>query len=247
MIISAGGEVGDQRPRVGPVVGRRRAPPRRLVGAHDDPVGVQEVVDRAALAQELRIRGVGDAGQAALVERAPQPGARAGRDRGLHDQHGVGRAGWDRLEHRLDAAQIGVAGRARRRVHAHERDVRALEEQLRGRRREPQPLTRTGQRLPHTRLVDRRLPQPRKLGLIDIETRDVEARLRRARGSHKTDVPHADHAEPITAHAVRPFSSTGHQRCTKSGCAARDREPPVISHGRPAARRSWRATSNASL
>ncbi len=97
-----GGHVGDQLGAAERAVERRDAlPDAGLVGAHDDAIGVLEVVDRAALAQELRVRRVGHAVQAALVERAPQAGARAGRHRRLHHEHGVARAGRDRADHRL--------------------------------------------------------------------------------------------------------------------------------------------------
>ena len=95
---------------------------------YDHAVGVLEVGDRAALAQELGIRGVGDAGQPPSVERAPEARSGAGRDGRLHDEHRVGRAGGNRADDGLDTAQIGVTGCARRSVDAHEGDEGALEQ-----------------------------------------------------------------------------------------------------------------------
>ena len=87
-----GGHVRDQLGAAEPAVERRDAlTDGRIVGTHDHPVGMQEVLDRAALAEELGIRGIGDAVQAALVERAAQPRTGPGRHRRLHDHHGIRR------------------------------------------------------------------------------------------------------------------------------------------------------------
>ena len=80
----------------------------------DDPVGLHEVGDRAALREELRVRDVADVREAARVERGAHVLARADRHRALHHD--------DRLpvEHRelVDDGPDGARGRRRRSTSA---------------------------------------------------------------------------------------------------------------------------------
>jgi hypothetical protein len=139
------------------------------------------------------------------VERAPKARAGAGRHGRLHDEHRVGRACGNRLEHGLDAAQIGVSRCARRRVDAHERDLGLLEELGRG-RRERQPLAIVGEQLLDAGLVDGSVTgsQALELRLVDVEADELVPRLGEARRRHESDVAHADDAQPFRRHVLRP-------------------------------------------
>ncbi len=91
-----------------------------LQAADDDPVGLHEVGDRAALAKELRIRDVADVLQAARGHVGPQPLAGAHGHRALHHQHDPLVELRDAVDHAVDARQVGVAGVRGRRVDADE-------------------------------------------------------------------------------------------------------------------------------
>ena len=91
------------------------------VGADHHPVGVQEVLHRRALLQELRARDVGEVG----VVAADRP-AGARRDGALHDQRVLAVAR-ELRDHRLDPREVRVARVGRRSVHAAEEQPRGLE------------------------------------------------------------------------------------------------------------------------
>ena len=96
------------------------------VVADDDAVGVQEVLDRRALLEELGARDVAEAVLALLGEDALDRRAGADRDGRLHHERVVVGRG-HRVDDRVDGAEVGVAGVRRRRADGDEQQARVLE------------------------------------------------------------------------------------------------------------------------
>jgi hypothetical protein len=84
------------------------------VGAHHNPVRLQEVLDGGPLLEKLRARDVGQIGSVPL-----DGAARADRDGALHDQRLSIRLA-DLLDRTLDSREIRVSRVGRRRLHADE-------------------------------------------------------------------------------------------------------------------------------
>ena len=167
------------------------AGPVALVTDHD-AVGVQEVLERRALLEELGAGHVREARLAVLLERAPDRGARAHRHGRLHHQRVmVGRR--HRADHGVDRRQVGVARVGRRRADGDEQQPRVLE---RGRDLGPevQALAVSGHALGQPRLVDRDLAafEPGDLVGIDVDAPDLAAELRKARRGDQSHVAGAD-------------------------------------------------------
>ena len=180
-----------------------------IVRPDHDPVRFGEVANGRALAQELGIRRVRDVVQAACIERVSQRPPRAGRNGRLHDQGRSGGARRQRVEHRLHAVEIRIARCRGRRVDAHERDARAVE-QLGGVVGEVQAREVPPDELGQSRLVQRDLAarELREPLAVDVEPDHVVAEVGEGGGGHEADPPDADHAEglaPASAH----FGGTG--------------------------------------
>ena len=88
--------------------------------ADDDPVGMEEVLDRRSLGRELGVRGVADLAQPPLVEAVAHLEARADRDRALHHDDAAPVDRRQLVDHRPDRREVGVARVGRRRA---DRDV----------------------------------------------------------------------------------------------------------------------------
>ena len=94
---------------------------RVAVRPDHDPIGFHEVVYRAALLEELRVRDVANA-VAAPLDRA----SRSDRNGALHHQRMIVRVA-QLGDHGLDAGEVGVAGVGRRSVDRDEQKARVLE------------------------------------------------------------------------------------------------------------------------
>ena len=126
--------------------------------------------------------------------------ARAGAHRNgrlHHEQRAVGALRQSR-DHGLDAAEIGIARRRRRRIDADERDL-SVREQLGGIVGETQQIATLCHRLGRARLVDRHLTTPQALELraVDVDAHDRVAELREADRRDEPDVADADHAKRL--------------------------------------------------
>ena len=112
--------------------GRRRAASHGVavgarLGADHDPVGLHEVGDGAALAQELGVRDVADVLQAARVQLGPQPSpVPTGTVLFITSTNRSPVCG-QLVDHAVHAREVGVAGVRRRRVDADEHDPAAVE------------------------------------------------------------------------------------------------------------------------
>ena len=144
-----------------PEVERGHPDGRSLVVAADHhPVGVQEVVDGRALAQEL---GVGHHGHVAAAQRLLDPAGGADRHRRLVDHHGARRQDRGDLGGRLlDVAQVGRAVRALRGGHAQVGELGAR------RRRSAAPSTKLSR--PESQALAHQLVEP------GLEDRDLAPR-----------------------------------------------------------------------
>ena len=166
--------------------------------ADDDAVGLEEVLERGALLEELRTRHVGELRLALLGEDPLDRGAGARRDRRLHHER-VLVGGRHRVDDRVDGGEVGVAGVRRRRADGDEQQPAALE-----RRREVgqemQPLPVAGDRLLEPGLVDRHLAavQARDLVRVDVDAPHLAAEFGKPGGGDKTDVSGADHGDRFT-------------------------------------------------
>ena len=104
------GRVGDDRRRGDPEVQRRHPDGGGLVvGADDDPVGVEEVVHGRALAEELGVRHDEDVGPA--QDPLDDPGRTDGHGRLVDDDRVRLQRTADRARRRLDVGQVGGAVR----------------------------------------------------------------------------------------------------------------------------------------
>ena len=172
-----------------------------IVGADEHPVGVHEVLDRGALAQEL---GIGADGEVAVgTDRAQTPldlAARSDRNCRLrHDHREVVEVRGEIFHRAVDVGEIRVAvaaahGRADREQH----DVGALHRarEVVG-EQEALGLHVAGEQIVEARLVDRRvagleLGQPVRV-LVDARHRPAE--LGEAGGGDEPDVAGTDHAD----------------------------------------------------
>ena len=170
--------------------------------ADDDAVRIEEVLDGGALAQELRIGDVGDAGDAHGVEVGHDPLAGAHRHGALHDQEALTSARCDLPHGVLHARKVGVAGGRRWRVHGDEEEVAALEQDVVG-RREREPVGVVADELLQTGLVDRDLTpfQPADLLLVEVHAHDVVAQVGETDGRDEADIAGTDDPDGCDIHA----------------------------------------------
>ena len=135
---------------------RRRA---LAVRSHHDPVRMQEVHDRRALAQKLRVRHHVEPlpRRAVALHRLPNPLVRVHRHRALfHDHRVLGQRPRNLARHRLHIGEIGIARLALRRAHR-DKDRLRLARRLRQIGREPDlPVAIPPQQLRQMFLVDQR-------------------------------------------------------------------------------------------
>ena len=202
------GEVGahDRGPEHGIEVGDGIG--SRLVfglGPDDDPVGLEEVLDRGALLEELGAGHVGRRAQVAL-DRV------AGSDRNgaLHDQDVLAAVG-ELVDHWHHAREVGVAGIGRRRVDADEQQPGRIEK-LTHVGCEGQPLGVLGDQLLQPRLVNRDLPSLQRIDLLgdDVAGGDGVPELGEAGGADQTHPADADHPDRrLFAHGFTCFGVGG--------------------------------------
>ncbi len=200
-----GGEVGDQEGRaLGDRTGVDLA--QQLLGAlrrgaDDEPVGAQGVLDREALAEELRVPGELDAlaGGSELDDALLQPGGGADRHGGLADDEGrLGEVRGQAVDDRVDVAQVGgVLALALRGADAEEVHVGVGHVGVR--RGEPQAAAVEAllqQRL-EVRLVERDPAVAEQLDLLGVHVHadDVEAELGHAGGVGGAEVAGAENAD----------------------------------------------------
>ena len=221
---------------------RRRATATRMAAlwssaADDDAVGVQEVVHRRALAEEL---GVGhDVHVGALQRPLDHPG-RADRHRRLVDDDRLGRQhGADLAGGRLDVAEVGRAVGALGRGHA---QVDELGRRRRRRRRRPRS---SGGRCPGPPGRGRRGPastmgtSPRLRALdlvgVDVGADDLVAEVGEARAGRQPDVTGPDDSDighGATRRPGRPGCWAPRRRHRSSWSPSRPRGPPASSRAR---------------
>ena len=177
-------------------LGHRVAGPVAVV-ADDDAVGLEEVLDRRALLEELGAGDVAEALLALLAERALDVVAGAARHGRLHDQRvAVGRG--HRVDDGVDGREVGVARVGRRRADGDEQQARVLE-RVREVRGEVQAVAVARDEVLEARLPDRdpALLEALDLLRVDVDAVDVGAQLREARRGDEADVPRADHADRL--------------------------------------------------
>ena len=183
------------------------SPSAVAVGADHDAVRVQHVVDRGALAQELGVGHVADAGDPGGLELGGDALAGADRHRALHDEQPLAAARAHVAHHPVDARHVGVARRRRRRVDGDEKDTTGVAELVVG-GREREALASAGEKLVETWLVDGHAPcaQRLDLGLVDVETHDPVAEMGDAHGRHETHVPDSDDPDAVLRYRHGPSS-----------------------------------------
>src|SRR5439155_13331279 len=151
-----------------------------LVGvrADHDAVGIHEVLQRAALGEELRIRHVPDVREAAALERGAHLLARPDRDRRLHDEDHAAVEGRELVDRRPDGGEVGVAGVGRRRPDADEQRVAGGE--LRRVEGEGEPFAVPLEQLGQAGLVDGHAAVAKRLDPLrqDVADHDLVAQLR---------------------------------------------------------------------
>ena len=165
-----------------------------------------EVLDRRALAQELRI---GDDGAFGVRPRLADDALDlvAGADRhgrfGHHDGEAVERGG-DLLRRGVDVGQVGVAvAAARRRADRDEDRIGRGHRRLQlGRKAQPPGLNVGGDQIVEAGLVDRHLAalQRRDLAGVLVDADDVVAEIGKAGPGNEADIAGADHRD---AHEVQ--------------------------------------------
>lgn len=174
-------------------------------GPDDQTVGVQDVADRAALAQELRVRGhVDDGADAATGQRQADASIdglpRAHRDGALgHQDDRLAQQGTDLVGCREDVAQVGPPIRPHRGGHREEDDVRAWQGvgEL-ARETQPGGRPRFGEQGVQSRLVDHRLA-PREAGdplAVGVDEGDRCAQLSQPGRGDQADVAGPDDGDP---------------------------------------------------
>ncbi len=227
-----GGEVADhrrrlltQRDRVDLPQQAERGP---VVGAEDQPVRTQGVLDRERLPQELGVPGQVDgvAGRGQLAVEAEQPGRGADRDGGLADDQGRP------LQQRrqppgdgLQLAQVGRTVRALRCAQTQEVDVGPVGDvgEVGG---EPQP-ARGGVPLQHRLQVELVHRRPAGVELLDPGRVDVDADHLVAELGHpgrvgRAEIAGADDADPQGHATILP----------KAGRSAQTDTPPPLNDSR---------------
>ena len=193
------GGVGDEHRRLDPLVELAHAHGRlAVVTTDDDAVGVQEVADGLALAQELGVRRDGDAlgARTGLRQDPLYEARRTDGNRRLVDDDRVRRE--DRCDlagDALDERQVGRTVGALRRLHAHEHDLGVL----RGGRCADDELEPAGreallEELRQTELEDRDLAlfQARDPLGIDVSAQNIVSKVRETRSSGQSNVSGAD-------------------------------------------------------
>jgi hypothetical protein len=189
-----------------------------------DPVGVEGVVDRVALAQELRIRRDRELAVlrpfGALGERVAQnrvdPVAAADRNGRLVHHHGepVIEMLGHRLGGRTQITQVGAAVGGRGGLHRDENHVGARDG-LGVAGREAQVGGRLGEQLLHAGLVDRAAPGPQHvdLALIEVDAGHLVSEEGEADAGGQPDVAGADNAN---LHSSAPLRTCGRPACRRS-------------------------------
>ena len=173
-----------------------------VFAADDDAVGVQEVADGLALAQELGIRRHGHAlgARAGFRQHALHEPRRADRDGRLVDDHGVGRQHRGDLPgDRLDEREVGGAVGALGGLDAQENDLGGLG---RGRGADDELEPACGEalldQLGQTELEDGNLAllQARDPLGVDVGAEDVVPEMGEAGRGGEPDVPGPDDGDP---------------------------------------------------
>ena len=225
--------VGDQDLRVEVVIERRHTlGGSRVVAADHDAIGVEEVVDRGALAEELRVGHDRHVGALQHPLDHPRRTDRHGRLVDHHRPRSQDRRDLTRC--RLDVGEVGAAVLVLRRGHAQEHDV-GVRRRARGADHEPQAPggDGVGDELVEPVLDDRDLPrfEPCHLVLVDVGADDVEPEMGEARAGREPDIPGADHGKrrsaALVGGVVRRFAGCGHRPNATNATALRRRIGPA--------------------
>ncbi len=225
--------VGDQHRRVDVGVELGHPLGGGPIGAADhDPIGVQEVGDRRAFAEEL---GVGHDEHVGALQCPLDHERRADRNRRLVDHDGAGlQHGRDLARRLLDVRQVGTAVVALRRRHAQEHDVGLGGGRL-GAEHEVEPSCGTGvaDDLIEAVLDDRDPPAVEQLdlALVDVTADDVVSEVGETGTRGESDVAGADDAETDRWGARHPRDVIGEARIDLRDSVGRCRR---------ACRRLWR-------
>ena len=180
-------------------------------GPDHDPVGLHEVLHRRPLGRELRVRGVADVTEPALVEAVAHLLARADRDGGLHDHDDLLVDRRQLVDDRPDGREVGVAGKGRRRPDGDVDELGAVD-RLRHVEREGQPLAVAEQECVEPRLVDRHLAATEPVDPLgeDVAHRDLVAELGEAGPRHEPDVAGAEDGDALARYGhIGPHDSRG--------------------------------------
>ena len=174
----------------------RVARPVAVVADHD-PVGLEEVLHRRALLEELGAGDVAEAVLALLAEGALDRLAGAAGDGRLHHER-VAVGGRHRVDDRVDRGEVGVARVGGRRADGDEQQPRVLQ-RVREVRREVQAVAVLLDELGKPRLPDRdpALLEALDLRRVDVDAVDVRAQLGESGGRDEADVPSPDDADRL--------------------------------------------------
>ena len=232
--------VGDDHRRRDAEVQRRHLDRRRLVrAADDDAVGLEEVLHRRSLAQEL---GVRDDLHVRAIEHPLDDPRRADRHRGLVDDDAlVGQLLGDLPRGLLDVREIGAAVLALGRRHAQERDVAVAHGVGRADHEAQAPRPQALLDEPVEAVLDDRdlaTGQPSDLVRVDVGARDLVAEMGEAGSGRQPDVARADDGD--ARHGLRRYwpSAVGHGHRPDHGATERaDYRAPTAAQTSPVFRR----------
>jgi len=208
-----------------------------LAGSADhDAVRLQKILDGGALAKELGVGCIRDAGGAQRLEVGHHLLAGADRHGALHDQQSPAPPARDLGGRELYARQVGVARRRRRRIDGDEEDMAGVEQLVVG-GREGQPRRVVVDELIEAGLVDGHVALLKALDLrrVDVHAHHVMAEVRETGRRDEPDVACADNAD-------RGGGIHGGEHLRVASGSASIRRKSTIGVGRiPARRRAARA------
>ena len=170
------------------------------IAADDDAVGLAEVRDRRALAQEFGVRDVAHVLTAARIKLGADATTGADGHGGLHHQNRPLGTRGQRVDDGLHARQVGIARGSRWCVNADDRDARLAEHVLHV-ERERQTLGVALEQFRHARLMDGNLAALKHLNALrdDVTAHDGMAELGKTGGRDETDVADADDADRLAS------------------------------------------------
>ena len=186
----------------------------RIERADHDPVGMQEVVQRGALREELRVRHVADVCKAARVERRAHFLAGADGNGALHDERRVAADMCQLVDHRPHGGEICVAAVCRRRADGDVEELCAVDRVAHARRKR-KPFCVACHDLVQTRLEDRHDTRAELLDSLrhDVAHDDVVPELGEA---HPCNEPYVTSPEDADSrHGLRLVTNRPKSTCNR--------------------------------